>query len=399
MRYQCDVCGFEPTGRPCEACGNNNFEKFTPIHDDTITDDGGPGDGGGPGGSNRVVVFALVLLMAIGGCIGCGYIFGLITPRPEPTVIVDTNGLTQTAETRKTATAEAKATATAERKTMLTAQALAGASASKKQTATAEAKTATAEAHATATAERRITLTAQALAEASNSQKQTATAEAKIATAEAHATATEERKTTLTAQALAEASNSQKQTATAEAKTATAEAKATTTARTKATATAEARLAANKTATVQARRADETAIEDVVRRYSEEIKIDNVTHLNSSTLSQVLVDPVLEKQKRSACWLENEKKYYTYSNRDFTIDTVTLNSDWQATVLARIQENRVLRNKDGSVNENQGYDDYRAIYQLEKKGNNKWYIYCFQALEDGEAARCEVKLEGANPCR
>ncbi len=143
----------------------------------------------------------------------------------------------------------------------------------------------------------------------------------------------------------------------------------------------------------------EATVEAVVRQYSNDIKIQNVTHLDSSGLTEVLIDPVLEKQKRSACWLSNEGLYYDFSNRSFVVNSTNFESNDHATVLAQIKENRKLIKQNGEVHRDYGYDDYRAIYQLQRKSDGKWYIYCLQALDDGDPSRCEVEIEGENPCR
>lgn len=338
----------------CEVCGDERYATVTyPVEGGSIHEDSGTHEDRITDNSRSSIsrMLALVLIVVICGCIGT-YILNSILSKREPTIIVDTNELMQTAEA-ETATAEVRATFTAQRKVRLTAQALAGASTSQKQTTTAGAiKTATAEAQAAATDG------------------------AKTATAEARQGIKDPPSTPNTGNGV-----------TTVARTATAKAKA--------TATAKARM----TSTVKERSADQAAIESVVRRYSDEIKIENTTDLNSSNLSQVLVDPALERQKRSTCWLENEGKYYTYSNRSLAIESVTFENDREATVLVQIGENRILRNQNGSISKDYGYDDYRAIYQLEKMSNDRWYIYCFQALEDNAPALCKVTLEGDDPCR
>ncbi len=303
-----------------------------------------------------------------------------------------------------------------------TAIAQATATASARQTSVAIASTATAGAQQTGTAVvgtaaaiARVTETAIAGATATASAREISTAVARTVTAAAQQTET--------AIANAAATASARQISTAVAQTATAGAQQTETAIAAATATASARqiraavaqtatagaqqtaiarrtatAIAQATATVHAKRNYEDAIEAAVRRYSNEIKIENTTYLDSSRLSEVLIDPVLENQKRSACWLKNEGLHYEYSNRSFSVNDITFEYGSRATILARIKENRKLVRQNGEIHRDYGDDDYRAIYQLQLMSNGKWYIYCFQALADDDPAACEVKIEGENPC-
>ena len=139
------------------------------------------------------------------------------------------------------------------------------------------------------------------------------------------------------------------------------------------------------------------AVTDVVDLYGSDIKTQATTYLDGSRLSQVLIEPVLERQRQSVCWLRNENSYYTYANRRFDVESITFEDDRHATLLAQIAENRVLRKQSGSVVKDYGYEEYRAIYQLERQGDN-WYIYCFQALEDNDPMRCEVIVKTPSPC-
>ncbi len=143
----------------------------------------------------------------------------------------------------------------------------------------------------------------------------------------------------------------------------------------------------------------QATVEAVVSRYSNEIKFTNATDLNSSTLSDVLIDPILEKQRRTPCWLRNEGLYYAYSHRSFDIQETRLESETEATVLARIKENRKLMKNDGQVHKDYGDEDYRAIYQLRRLADGNWYIYCLQALGDNDPLTCDVVLDGNNPCQ
>ncbi len=139
------------------------------------------------------------------------------------------------------------------------------------------------------------------------------------------------------------------------------------------------------------------AVTDVVDLYGSDIKTQATTYLDGSRLSQVLVEPVLERQRQSVCWLRNENNYYTYANRRFDVESITFEDDRHATLLAQIAENRVLRKQSGGVVKDYGREEYRAIYQLERQGDN-WYIYCFQALENNDPVRCEVIVKTPSPC-
>lgn len=138
------------------------------------------------------------------------------------------------------------------------------------------------------------------------------------------------------------------------------------------------------------------AIKEVVYKYGE-VKVDNTTYLDSSQLDEVLINPALERQKRSACWLRNEGLFYEYDNRRVSIESITFDSNRYATVLTQIGESRVLRYQNGTTKTDYGYETYRAIYRLQRFGRD-WYIYCFQALEDDDPATCEIELTGPDPC-
>ncbi len=141
----------------------------------------------------------------------------------------------------------------------------------------------------------------------------------------------------------------------------------------------------------------ESAITQVVFKYSE-VKIEATTYLDPSGLSEVLVDPVLERQKRSVCWLRSEGLHYVYSDRNFDVENMIFEDDRHATLLAQVSEKRVLYRQDGSVYRDYGQETYRAVYQLERTGDNTWYIYCFQALEKDDPVQCTVELTDPNPC-
>jgi len=139
------------------------------------------------------------------------------------------------------------------------------------------------------------------------------------------------------------------------------------------------------------------AVTDVVDYYGSDIKTQATTYLDDSRLPEVLIEPVLERQRQSVCWLQNQRNYYTYANRSFAVESIDFEDDRHATLLAQIAEERVLRKQSGGVVKDYGRETYRAIYQLERQGN-EWYIYCFQALEVGDPVRCEVIVKTPSPC-
>jgi serine/threonine protein kinase len=141
----------------------------------------------------------------------------------------------------------------------------------------------------------------------------------------------------------------------------------------------------------------EAAVTEAVRRYSD-IKVDATTYLNASRLDEVLIDPVLERQKRSVCWLRNEALRYEYSDRDFGIEDITFEDERHALLLARVVENRVLYRQNGSVYKDYGRENYRAVYELVRTSEADWYISCFQSLEEGGPVQCQVELSEPNPC-
>ncbi|MCB0203490.1 MAG: protein kinase [Anaerolineae bacterium] len=139
------------------------------------------------------------------------------------------------------------------------------------------------------------------------------------------------------------------------------------------------------------------AVIGIVDYYGTDIKTQSTTYLDTSRLSDVLILPVLERQRQSVCWLQNEGNYYTYANRSFNVESIEFEDDHHATLLAQIAEDRVLRKQSGGVVKNYGRETYRAIYQLERQGD-RWYIYCFQALLDDDPVRCEVIIKTPSPC-
>ena len=141
----------------------------------------------------------------------------------------------------------------------------------------------------------------------------------------------------------------------------------------------------------------ERAARSVVLQYGD-AKPEFFNRLNPTRLTDFLVDPVLESQKRAVCWLRNERAYYVYSDRRLDVTNVSFQDERHATVLAQIAENRVLREQDGGVRQDFGRETYRAIYQLERRDNGRWYIYCLNALEDNDPIQCEIRIEGEDPC-
>ena len=139
-------------------------------------------------------------------------------------------------------------------------------------------------------------------------------------------------------------------------------------------------------------------IVNVLEKYGD-IKVENTTYLDSSRLSEVLIEPVLERQRRSACWLRNEGLYYEHGSRKLEVTSLTINQDRFATVLTQITESRTLRHTNGTIKTPKKTETYQAIYELKRLGSNNWYIFCFQALEEGDPKTCEVKLEAPNPCK
>ncbi len=139
------------------------------------------------------------------------------------------------------------------------------------------------------------------------------------------------------------------------------------------------------------------AITDVVDYYGSDIKTQATTYLDGSRLPDALIEPVLERQRQSICWLQNQGNYYTYDNRSFDVRSIDFEDDRHATLLAHIAEDRVLRKQSGGVVKDYGREEYRAIYQLERQGD-RWYIYCFQALLDDDPVHCEVVIKSPSPC-
>ena len=139
-------------------------------------------------------------------------------------------------------------------------------------------------------------------------------------------------------------------------------------------------------------------ITQVVDNYATDIKIQSTTYLDPSRLSEILIQPVLERQQQSVCWLKSQGDYYTYGNRKFEVESIEFDDKTHATLMARIGEDRVLRKQSGGVVQDYGHEVYRAIYELVRQGD-RWYISCFQALLENAPVKCEVKIKTPSPCQ
>lgn len=144
---------------------------------------------------------------------------------------------------------------------------------------------------------------------------------------------------------------------------------------------------------------DEPVVRELVTRYGQ-IKVDAYTYLNDR-FGEILVDPVLERQRRGICWLRNMKYYYDYSNRFSEILSVSFADRDRATVITHVMENRVLRHSDtGKTAKDYGAEDYKAIYELARQSDGRWSIYCLQALPDEGPVECKIEIDpnAVNPC-
>ena len=142
---------------------------------------------------------------------------------------------------------------------------------------------------------------------------------------------------------------------------------------------------------------EEEKIRQLMQQYRK-VKVESLTHWDTSRLDEVLSYPVIERQKRGICGLRKAGQHYEYSNREFRIDELTFTDENHATVLARIQENRVLKKRNGDVIHDYGHEDYRAVFKLERSPAGRWKIYCFQALDDDEPVSCKAVIPKENPC-
>jgi len=131
---------------------------------------------------------------------------------------------------------------------------------------------------------------------------------------------------------------------------------------------------------------DEAAIREVVTRYPE-IKRMGTSDLNDSVWDGILVYPILEKQKRSTCWLRKHEQRYVFGRQDVSIGSVTQYGD-TATVIAVITESQGRYRLNGSTIRPMKESTYQAAYRL-KKLSGSWYISCLTALKDGDPLDCD----------
>lgn len=131
---------------------------------------------------------------------------------------------------------------------------------------------------------------------------------------------------------------------------------------------------------------DETAIREVVMRYPE-IKRIGTSDLNDSVWDGILVYPILEKQKRSTCWLKKHGQRYVFGRQDIGIGSVAQHGD-TATVIAEITESQGRYRLNGSTIRPMKESVYQAAYRLKKIGGS-WYISCLTALKDGDPLDCD----------
>lgn len=143
----------------------------------------------------------------------------------------------------------------------------------------------------------------------------------------------------------------------------------------------------------------ERAVRQVVESYGQ-VKQNALRNLDSRFYDEVLIDPVLERQKRSVCSYIKNGFFYTYANRDFRIDWVDFEDERHATVFAHIIEDRYRRKwENGEVIDEKIDDQYDAVYKVRRIGADDWYIYCLRALEEGDDPyECEVVISSPNPC-
>jgi len=139
------------------------------------------------------------------------------------------------------------------------------------------------------------------------------------------------------------------------------------------------------------------AVESVVFRYPD-IKKRGTGDRDISVWNLVLTDPMLEKQRQSTCWLIKNNQYYTFSEQRVTIINIMFEDNYNyATVLADISEIRGRFKDNGTPIQSPQFDQYRAVYQLKRMGNN-WFIYCLKSLKQGEPVECSVELTEPDPC-
>ena len=131
-----------------------------------------------------------------------------------------------------------------------------------------------------------------------------------------------------------------------------------------------------------------------------EVREDALTRLRLDRLDEIFSYPILERQRRGICGLRNAGQHYEYSNRRFDIERISFSDPRHASVVARIRENRKLIFNDGREH-NYGFEDYRALYKLEKDPAGEWKVYCFRVLDDDESIytnSCDVEIPKENPC-
>ena len=131
---------------------------------------------------------------------------------------------------------------------------------------------------------------------------------------------------------------------------------------------------------------DEAAIREIVMRYPE-IKRMGTSDLNDSVWDGILVYPILEKQKRSTCWLRKHDQRYVFGRQDVSIGSVVQYGD-TATVTAVITESLGRYRMNGSTIRPMKESTYQAAYRL-KKVNGSWYISCLEALKAGDPLDCD----------
>jgi len=143
----------------------------------------------------------------------------------------------------------------------------------------------------------------------------------------------------------------------------------------------------------------EAEVSTAVRTYSKVIKPRGTNALDSSVWQKALINPALEKQKRSTCWLRDNKLRFVYDDQNISVVDVKFRQDFRyATVVARISETRGKMRFNGTYQKKKSYSSYRAVYELKRIGG-KWYIYCLQSLKEGDPIRCKISLDDTVPCR
>jgi len=128
------------------------------------------------------------------------------------------------------------------------------------------------------------------------------------------------------------------------------------------------------------------------------IKEKALGDLDYRPYEQILIDPVLERQKRLICKYVEDEVYWTYGDRKIQSISIEFTDHRQATALVKIIESGYqISSKNGEIRYKYENEPYVAIYQLERI-EGQWYIFCFQILDEGDPPMCEVKLPNPNPC-